>query len=171
MINQIFVSDIDKARSLYYLRNNNINHVISLIDPDAISHMYEFMTYNAKANWDYFVFYDVEYEPYDGPKPEKEDVERMVEIYKEMMASERSINLLVHCHAGISRSAATALVLLYMLEKDETKAFNRLIDIRPICYPNLRILNFADEILGSKLAELITIWRNAPEWERKGGRI
>ena len=59
-------------------------------------------------------------------------------------------HMLVHCHMGISRSTAAMTILLAQAHPDESEASitARVRAIRPIAWPNLRMIGFADEILG-----------------------
>ncbi len=61
-------------------------------------------------------------------------------------------SLLVHCHAGISRSsAAAALILLQAFpRKPATEIFDRILKIRRIACPNELILKLGGEILNRK---------------------
>lgn len=57
--------------------------------------------------------------------------------------------ILVHCHAGISRSSAMAWTLKVMFgETDYREAFNSLKENRTYIWPNTQVIAFADEILG-----------------------
>jgi len=58
-------------------------------------------------------------------------------------------HLLVHCHAGISRStAATAILMSQFRPGQETAAFLRLLELRKHGWPNTRMVEFADRLLG-----------------------
>ena len=59
-------------------------------------------------------------------------------------------HMLVHCHMGISRSTAAMTMLLAQAHPDEseTAITERVRAIRPIAWPNLRMIGFADDILG-----------------------
>ena len=59
-------------------------------------------------------------------------------------------HMLVHCHMGISRSTAAMTILLAQAHpaESETSIAERVRAIRPIAWPNLRMIGFADEILG-----------------------
>lgn len=59
-------------------------------------------------------------------------------------------HLLIHCHAGISRSTAAMLMILAQAHPYETEAetVERLLAIRPQAWPNSRMIAFADEFLG-----------------------
>src|SRR6185295_1786082 len=60
----------------------------------------------------------------------------------------RGTHLLVHCHAGISRSTASAAILMAQFNPGrETDAFLRLLDLRPHAWPNTRLVELADDQL------------------------
>ena len=64
-------------------------------------------------------------------------------------AWERSAPLLVHCYAGVSRSTATALMLLCQANPGrEREAARHLRKHAPHARPNLRLIALADEMLG-----------------------
>ena len=58
-------------------------------------------------------------------------------------------SLLVHCHAGISRSSAIALAVIAkrLGSGKEEEAVNTLEHINPNCRPNKSIVEMADELL------------------------
>ena len=58
-------------------------------------------------------------------------------------------HVLVHCHAGVSRSTAAMTTLLAMSDPamSEDGLFERLVAIRPQAWPNLRMIEFADAML------------------------
>src|SRR4051794_11559027 len=83
--------------------------------------------------------------------PEREHVEAVVAFGEDLdQAGERLRHLLVHCHAGISRSTASLATLLarHMPIGEEEAIFARIRDIRPQAWPNSRMVGFADDILG-----------------------
>jgi predicted protein tyrosine phosphatase len=59
-------------------------------------------------------------------------------------------HLLIHCHAGISRStAAMAMILAQAFPQESEEAIvDRLLLIRPQAWPNSRMVHIADELLG-----------------------
>jgi len=61
-------------------------------------------------------------------------------------------HLLIHCHAGISRSTAAMLMILAQAHPDETEdaMVERLLEIRPQAWPNSRMIAFGDELLGRR---------------------
>jgi predicted protein tyrosine phosphatase len=69
-------------------------------------------------------------------------------------------HLLVHCHAGISRSSAAMTMILAQAdpEAEEGVIVDRIATIRPQAWPNLRMIGFADDLLarGGRLTRAVT---------------
>ena len=95
--------------------------------------------------------------------PTRDDVARLLAFGQELSDAD-SCHLLVHCHAGVSRStAATALILAQAHPKRPIdEVFDAVSRIRPRAWPNLRILEFGDELLdrrGEIVAAVSAIYR------------
>ena len=56
--------------------------------------------------------------------------------------------LLIHCHAGVSRSTAVALIAHVLQTGDPRRSAAALRDASPYAWPNRRIVALADSILG-----------------------
>jgi predicted protein tyrosine phosphatase len=85
--------------------------------------------------------------------PEVEHVEAVLGFIDDLLAEERRHqdgHVLIHCHAGISRSTAAMAMLLAKTypDLDEGALMERLFAIRAKAWPNSRMIGFADEILG-----------------------
>jgi predicted protein tyrosine phosphatase len=78
--------------------------------------------------------------------PQRGDVEAILTFGRD--AAEAG-GLLVHCHAGISRSTAATLMILAQAHPDEgeDELADRLLQTRPQAWPNSRMIAFADELL------------------------
>ena len=81
--------------------------------------------------------------------PSRHDVERLLEFGRELSALPQA-HLLVHCHAGVSRSTASAALILAQAhpERPAAAALEAVARLRPRAWPNLRILELGDELLG-----------------------
>lgn len=78
--------------------------------------------------------------------------------------------LLIHCHAGISRSSAIAVALMAARFGPglENEAVAAVIAIRPAAVPNLAVIRHADAILGrgQKLTGAV-LARETAEWSER----
>ena len=80
--------------------------------------------------------------------PQKAHVEEILAFGRDI--GDDVAHLLIHCHAGVSRStAAMAMILAQAFPHDkEDVIVDRLMRIRPQSWPNSRMIAFADELLG-----------------------
>ncbi|MGD9508359.1 MAG: tyrosine phosphatase family protein [Geminicoccaceae bacterium] len=126
-----------------------VTHVLSILDPDHPDPR-AFAAYEPHRRLT-MRFHDI-IGPWPGwQAPEREDVEALVEFGEELDGvGENLRHLLVHCHAGISRSSAAMATLLarHTPVGEEEGIFERIRAIRPIAWPNSRMIGFADDILG-----------------------
>lgn len=123
-----------------------ITHVLTILDPGWPDPR-DFHTYapHSRTIWR---FHDVIDDHPDMVVPQASHVAEILEFGR--MAQEHPINhLLVHCHMGISRSTAAAVILMAQNNAGrEREAFDHLWRIRPQSWPNSRMLGFADSALG-----------------------
>lgn len=124
-----------------------VTHVLSILDPEWPDPP-EFEDYSPHRRLA-LRFHDI-IDPIPGRHPPtRDDVVRLLAFGCELSDAE-TCHLLVHCHAGVSRStAATALILAQAHParpaRDVLDAVSRM---RPRAWPNLRILEYGDELLG-----------------------
>ena len=127
-----------------------VTHVLSILDPGCPDPG-AFQTY-VSHHRTILRFHDV-IEPFDGHVlPEIGHVEAILNFGQALGrgAEDRGEgHLLVHCHAGISRSTAAMAMLLAQTyrDMDEDRIFERLVAIRPQAWPNSRMIGFADRLL------------------------
>jgi predicted protein tyrosine phosphatase len=79
--------------------------------------------------------------------PEAHHIHELVEFLK---GWDQESPLLIHCHAGISRSPAAAFIALCLLspQMSEEELARRLREASPAAKPNRLIVRLADDILG-----------------------
>jgi predicted protein tyrosine phosphatase len=84
--------------------------------------------------------------------PEFYHIETLLEFGSGLASAEGDplAHLLVHCHAGISRSTASMTILLAEARPnaDEDALFAHIREIRPQAWPNSRMIALADDLLG-----------------------
>lgn len=99
-------------------------------------------------------FADIPYEIEGVRAPEKRDIRGVIEFFNQTKDS--ATGYTIHCHAGISRSTAVALGIAYLITGDERAAadmFRAAVGKKSIS-PNIRIVQFFDELLGSNLKSI-----------------
>ena len=139
------------------------SHILSILDPDwpvpeALGAFGEHEKLELR-------FHDVIEEAAGRVPPSKDDVARLLAFGRDLMAEPRNdADLLVHCHAGISRSTASmALVLAQALPALSAREVMReIVRIRPKAWPNLRIIEIGDGLLsrnGEIVAAVIEVYR------------
>ena len=128
-----------------------VTHVLSIIDPEEPDPA-AFLRYAAHQRM-LLRFHDA-IEPGPGVVlPEASHVAEILGFGRDLAASAASRkegHLLVHCHAGISRSTAALTMLLAQVYPDQSAdtVLRRVLDMRPKAWPNLRMIEFADAQLG-----------------------
>jgi predicted protein tyrosine phosphatase len=128
-----------------------VTHVLSILDPNWPE---------PEAFWTYDPHHRIEMhfndaiEPGPGielPQPHHvEEILAFGNTFQRDLAARREAHLLIHCHAGISRSTAAMTALLMQADPEETeeRIFERLVAIRPKAWPNSLMIGFADDLLG-----------------------
>jgi predicted protein tyrosine phosphatase len=80
--------------------------------------------------------------------PGADDVGDLLSVGRELDAALADSHLLVHCHAGVSRSTAAAGILMARTNVGrEAEAFETVIRLRPGAAPNQRMVKLADRQL------------------------
>jgi predicted protein tyrosine phosphatase len=131
-------------------QNAAVTHVLSILDP-GYPEPADFAAYGPHKRLT--LRFDDIIDPAAGMAlPESHHVEALLEFGKGLAAAvDDPLNhLLVHCHAGISRSTASMTILLAEArpEADEDALFAHIRDIRPQAWPNSRMIGLADDLLG-----------------------
>ena len=126
-----------------------VTHVLSLLDP-GWPEPEAFGIFDPHRRLE-LRFHDViDADPGCVP-PERPDVEQLLSFGREL-AKAKGAHLLVHCHAGVSRSTAAATLILAQARPDRPaeEALQTVVRRRPHAWPNLRILEFGDALLGRR---------------------
>ena len=124
-----------------------VTHVLSLLDPgfpdpDAFGAFGEHERLDLR-------FHDITEERPGMRLVSREDVVALLRFGRDIMR-EPEAHLLVHCHMGISRSTASMALILAQARPDRP-ALEALAEVRRIrsrIWPNLRVIELGDEILG-----------------------
>ena len=125
-----------------------VSHVLSILDPGwpvppAFGAFGEHERLELR-------FKDVIEETEDEP-PQPEHVAALLAFGRDLIAEPRAdAHLLVHCHAGISRSTASMMLVLAQALPDRPAAeiVAEVLRIRSKTWPNLRVIEIGDAMLG-----------------------
>jgi predicted protein tyrosine phosphatase len=148
-------------------RAAGVTHVLSILDPDHPdpSAFDTFAPHRRLA----LRFNDI-IEPDPGfIAPSRIDVERVLDFGRVLFEIEPA-HLLVHCHAGVSRSTASTALILAQADprRPARDIFETIVRMRPRAWPNLRILEFGDAILrrdGEIVAAASAVYRGVLDRE------
>ena len=128
-------------------RGAGVTHVLSILDPDWPDPpaFQDFPPHQRLS----LRFHDVIEPALDRLAPNRDDVVRLLAFGRELAEAPGS-HLLVHCHAGVSRSTASTALILAQTAPDRSarEIFERVGELRPRVWPNLRILELGDALLG-----------------------
>lgn len=124
-----------------------VSHVLSILDPawpvpEAFGRFGEHRKLELRFN-------DVIDEIPGSVAPGPDDVRHLL-AFGAGLDREADAHLLVHCHAGISRSSAAMALLIAQAMPDRAgdAIFADVLQIRPQIWPNLRIIELGDHRLG-----------------------
>jgi predicted protein tyrosine phosphatase len=127
-------------------RDRRVTHVLTLLDPG-------WPTPETLSEWDAVErlemrFHDIIDPAPEWSPPEIEHVERLLAFGRTLPAANG--HLLIHCQMGISRSSAAMLIILAQARPDRpaADALMELVRIRDLAWPNLRMVEMGDALLG-----------------------
>lgn len=125
-----------------------ISHVLSILDPDHPVPE-AFGGYGEHARLE-LRFHDIIEEMPGQVAPRAEDVAAILDFGRAMLAEASPPRLLVHCHAGISRSTAALTLVLAQAHPEMPAALilKGILARREKAWPNLRMLEMGDAMLG-----------------------
>ena len=125
-----------------------VSHVLSILDPGWPAPT-AFGTYGEHERLE-LRFHDIIEEQPELQAPQREHVETVLAFGRDLLREGKAGHLLVHCHMGISRSTAAMTLLLAQARPDRpaAEALAEVARIRPRAWPNLRMVEFGDALLG-----------------------
>ena len=119
------------------------SHLISITDPDIPAPVVPGL---ARPQHLTLAFHDIEVVQSGMLAPQQEHIEQILAF---AAGWDRQHPLLVHCHAGVSRSMATAVIVQAMTVPGREADITQLLRQRaPHAYPNRRMIALADALLG-----------------------
>ncbi len=126
-----------------------VSHVLSILDPEwPVPKAFGGFGEHAKLE---LRFHDVIEETPGRVAPERDDVEAILAFGRDLQGEPAAAaRLLVHCHAGVSRSTASMALMLAQARPSlpAERILQGVLGIRDKAWPNLRILELGDALLG-----------------------
>ena len=143
---------------------SGVSHVLSILDPDwPVPEVFGAFGEHAKLE---LRFHDIiDEDRADMIAPQQQHVAELLTFGRGLLEEPQSHRLLlVHCHAGVSRSTASAALILAQAVPDvpADRIFAEVLRIRPQAWPNLRIVELGDAALnrrGALVAAAAGIYR------------
>jgi predicted protein tyrosine phosphatase len=134
--------------------DRGVSHVLSILDP-GWPEPQAFWSFDPHLRTTLHFHDAIEPEP-EIVLPQRTHVETILAFGRDLGGDLR--HLLIHCHAGISRSTAAMTMILAQAfpQESDDAIVERLIKIRPQAWPNSRMIGFADECLGRRLIEPVS---------------
>ncbi len=150
-----------------------VTHVLSILDPgfpdpDAFGAFGEHERLDLR-------FHDITDERPGMRLAQHEDVAALLQFGRDVATTPRA-HLLVHCHMGISRSTA-AMALILAQARPDRPAQEALAEVRRIraqVWPNLRVIELGDELLGRNgeiVAAAVARYRHVVERRPEIGKM
>jgi predicted protein tyrosine phosphatase len=138
-----------------------VSHVLSILDP-AEPEPAAFGRYGDHERLE-LRFHDIIEERVPGyESPQPHHIDALLAFGRDLGAAPagRDIHVLVHCHMGISRSTAASMLLLTQAEPGWSpgRVMAEVARIRPKAWPNLRMIEIGDKMLGRQ-GELVRVVR------------
>jgi predicted protein tyrosine phosphatase len=150
-----------------------VTHVLSILDPgfpdpDAFGAFGEHERLDLR-------FHDITEERPGMRLAAREDVAALLRFGRDLLR-EPAAHLLVHCHMGISRSTASMALILAQARPDRpaAEALAEVRRIRDRIWPNLRVIELGDELLGrggTMVEAAIARYRHVVERKPEVGRM
>jgi predicted protein tyrosine phosphatase len=127
--------------------DGGVTHVLSILDP-GWPEPEAFGAFDPHRRIE-LRFHDVIEVGSGWTAPDRRHVELLLTFGRDMIQA-RGTHLLVHCHAGVSRSTAAATLILAQARPDRPaeEALLTVVRRRPRAWPNLRMIELGDALLG-----------------------
>jgi predicted protein tyrosine phosphatase len=128
-----------------------VSHVLSILDPEwPVPEAFGTFGEHEKLE---LRFHDVIEQGPGMVMPDRDHIEELLAFGSDLGHEPATdAHLLVHCHAGVSRSSASMALLIAqaMPDRPGDAIFADILQIRPQIWPNLRIVEIGDQALGRK---------------------
>jgi predicted protein tyrosine phosphatase len=171
MINKIFITDYLEAREVFFVRENGVTRIMSLLNESLKEKTEKYhQRFRTDFNIESYRFYFDDTEAINQPDaPNEFHVRHIINVLKTWIGDNENHTVLIHCVAGVSRSTACAFIARRLMGETNEAALDWLLNHRPQAFPNLLILEFADATLGKfdnqeYMATFIGEWKKGTKY-------
>lgn len=128
------------------MRTLKPSHLVSLMDPGSMIETPHPMVRERHLRLE---CHDIREAMHGYAAPEVETARSLIEFVDQW---EQDAPILIHCWAGVSRSTASAFIVAcrHNPDRDEAEIAHSLRAASPTAWPNLRLVRFADELMGRR---------------------
>jgi predicted protein tyrosine phosphatase len=169
MINSLKITNLADAESYSFNKNKREFDVwISVVGEEDRRQIHRMKKNFQEKNVRFFHQFFADWSNEDGIQwkhleheaPQKQHIQNIITFLKPFTEDNKPHNLGINCFAGISRSTAVGIMSLVMAGRTVEQALTEVLKVRPIAWPNLRILDFASQILNVDIKTPIAEWKN-----------
>jgi predicted protein tyrosine phosphatase len=169
MIASIVITDLNKATDLPYKTTILQDVWISAVDPEDKPRVFRLGQRLQRKGISHFAQYfrdwsDEDEEPFiksniEEQGPREQHINNIISFLDPFVASPAYHNLGVNCFAGIARSSAIAIIAWVMQGFSVEEALQKVLAVRKIAWPNLRMLKLASPRLGKNVMTAVADWK------------
>lgn len=167
MIKDIIIKDVYETSNISLTDNIKQNVWLSILDPEDINTLIRLENNFKKRGLEYFsqCYYDWSEETpiskYHNTNhiPQKKDIVKLINFLKQLVDSDKEYSLGINCHAGMCRSTAAGVIAWCLQGLNSKDALQRIVQVRPIAWPNNRMLKFAQDILENDIYDYVQDWK------------
>ena len=169
MIESIIITSLREAKHMPFKVGLLQTHWISLSDPEDEVAIKKLKTRFAQARVKHFSqqfrdWSDEDTETYIQDRihlegPQERHINNIISFLEPLVSSDTSHHIGINCFAGISRSTAVGIIAWVMQGKSVEEALQSVLKVRPIAWPNLRILQLASARLGKNIMTAVSDWK------------
>jgi predicted protein tyrosine phosphatase len=170
MIKDIRITSLASAMHEPYSTTRRENAWISVCDPEDEPKLKKLKRRFTENGVRHFIQYFRDWSDEDKEEfiikriaiegPQESHVNNIISFLTELNESDKEYNLGINCMAGISRSTAIGLMALTLKGISIEDALVKVLEIRPIAWPNLRMLKFASSRLNKDIFTHVQEWKN-----------
>lgn len=169
MIESIIITSLREAKHAPFKSNLLQTHWVSLNDPEDEIATKKLKTRFTQGGVKHFSqqfrdWSDEDTETYIQQRlelegPQERHINNIISFLEPLVSSDTRHHLGINCFAGVSRSTAIGVIVWVMQGKSVEQALQAVLAIRPVAWPNLRMLRLASARLGKNIMTHVADWK------------